>query len=245
MVVGNDPKSLMEKYDMGKQVEPYIKYKYLDAKKYRATAIKALEKVISEKDKISLSQDVINGLKERLKAIKGSSDFEYYRILTDGLYYDANGNALSEENPNGHWVTCRDGGHFSLPLVLKSGGTSYSANAGDVNWEEMHLKNQEVYDSAWELVMNGKEPENDLDKEILENMGNKVAYFSNFKNKEEYIVHSTAYWNFAYVDETGWKDADSECNGDENEWIRTFYDRFITKLKSDDKVTIFECTVNE
>lgn len=245
MVVGNEPKLLMDEYDINKTVEPYIKYKYLDAHKYRETAIKALEKIVSDGDKISLANNIKKALKERLKALKSMSDFDYYRSLTDGLYYDSNGNALSEENPNGHWVTCRNGGHFSLPLILKDGNTSYSAKSSDVDWEKMHLNNQEIYAAAWELVVEEREPINDNERQILQSMGDKKVYFSNFKSKEDYVMYSTAYWNFAYVDENGWKDADNTCNGDETEWIRSFYQRFIEHLKDDDMITIFECTINE
>ena len=35
------------------------------------------------------------------------SNFDYYSELTNGLFIDSNGDAWSEENPNGKWQTCK------------------------------------------------------------------------------------------------------------------------------------------
>lgn len=243
MVVGENPSTIMEKYDMKKEVEPYIKYKYLDAEKYKNSAIKILESLIENYDKIGIKIGSKELLEERLKALANLSTFEYYKELTQGLYYDENGNALSTENKYGRWVTCRVGRNFALPLKLKDGTESYSALNKDIDWSLMHKVNQETYAAAWEMVMEGREPNTDVEKTIYEAMKDKTVYFSKFKDKESYVNYSTAYWNYAYVDEShGWVDVD--LYGDENEWINTFYDGFIKNLKDDDLVTIFECSVN-
>jgi hypothetical protein len=242
MVVGNNPEEITKKYDLNLKVEPYVKYKYLDAGKYKSISIKALEKVLSEADKISLPNSTKEVLKNRLVDLKKLPDFDYYRQLTEGLFYDENGNALSEENPNGKWKTCRLGKHFSLPLVLKNGTESYSAMAGDVDWEKMNNVNQEVYKAAWEIVVEGRKPIGEQEETIAKTMGDKTTYFSRFKDKDHYVKYSTAYWNFAYVDNKEWFDM-SEIN--EMAWVEHFYDRFVTKLKPDDLVSIYECSVNE
>lgn len=243
MVVGDNPEEIIKKYDLSLKVEPYVKYKYLDAGKYKTISIKALEKILSEADKISLPGTTKVALKERLTELKKLSDFEYYRSLTNGLFYDAEGNALSEENPEGKWKTCRPGKHFSLPLVLKDGTETYSAKAGDVDWEKMHNSNQEVYKAAWELIVEGRKPVGEEEETIAKAMEGKTAYFSKFKDKDTYVAYSTSYWNYAYVDKNGWKDVD--MLGDETEWIKSFFDKFVKPLKPDDVVSIYECTVNE
>ena len=244
MVVGDNPREIMDKYDKSKTVEPYVKYVYLDAKKYKDRAIKAMEKIALDGDKILLPDNIKEGLKERLKTLKKLSDFDYYRELTDGLYYDNNGNALSDENPDGKWVTCRNGGHFSLPLILKDGTESYAARCKDVDWSSMHKVNQDIYKNPWELVMEGREPEDDEERKIYDVMKDRTVYFSNFKTKGEYVNYSTNYWNYAYVDENGWRDIDSENKGDEIKWINNFYETYVKGLKPDDLITIFECSVN-
>lgn len=243
MVVGEEPKSLMEKYDMGKEVEPYVKYKYLDAEKYKTSAIKILDKLLTDYDKVGMPITAKEALENRLKSLKTMSTFEYYKELTDGMYYDENGNALSSENKDGHWVTCRIGRNFALPLILKNGEESYSAYNKDINWEAMHQNHKEIYKAAWEMVMEDREPITDEEKTIYNSMKDKDMYFSKFKNKDAYVSYSTSYWNYAYVDKNGWVDVDGSKEGEEA-WIESFYEKFVKPLKDDDLVTIFECTIN-
>jgi hypothetical protein len=73
-------------------------------------------------------------------------------------------------------------------------------------------------------------------------MKDKSVYFSKFPNKEAYVTYSTAYWNFAYVDDKQWFDINDI---DETAWIENFYNRFVTQLKPDDLVSIYECTIND
>jgi hypothetical protein len=243
MVVGDNPEEITKKYDLNAKVEPYIKYKYADASKYKSVSIKALEKILSEADKITLPSTTKAALKERLTELKKLSDFDYYRQLTNGLFYDSRGNALSEENPEGKWKTCRPGKHFSLPLILKDGSEVHSAKAGDVDWEKMHNTNQEIYKAAWEIVVEGRKPIGEEEETIAKAMGDKEAYFSKFKDKDAYVAYSTSYWNYAYVDKNGWKDVD--MSGDETKWIKGFFDNFVKPLNPEDVVSIYECTVNE
>lgn len=243
MVVGENPQKLMEKYSVDYEVEPYVKYKYLNAKKYKETAIKALDKLLAESDKIGIPPRIKESLMERLEALKKLSSFEYYRQLTEGLYYNENGDALSSENPNAHWNTCHIGRNFSMPLKLKNGENSYSALSKDIDWDSMYNVNKTLYNAAWEMVMDGREPTNDTEKTVYESMKDKEAYFSKFNSKEEYVDYSTAYWNYAYVDENGWVDVDS-YEGDETKWIQSFFENFVSKLKPNDLVTIFECSTN-
>ena len=244
MVVGQDPTAITKKYDMNLKVEPYIKYFYLDAKKYKTMSIRTLEKILSEAEIISLPTGSKAALKERLKQLKNTSDFDYYRQLTEGMFYDNDGNALSDENPYGKFKTCRPGKHFALPLILKSGEEAYSARAEEVDWDKMHNVNQDVYKAAWEIVVEGREPKTKEEELIAKNMGDKTTYFSKFKDKDAYVTYSTAYWNYAYVDENYWVDVDT-AGGDETKWIKNFFNTYVKKLKPDDIVSIYECTVNE
>ena len=116
MVVGENHKELMEKYSINLEVTPYIKYEYLKADKYLDTSIKALNNILKNSDKIQLEPNIKENLDIRIKTLKKMTPFEYYRQLTNGMYYDENGNALSSVNPEGHWATARVGRNFSLPL---------------------------------------------------------------------------------------------------------------------------------
>lgn len=240
MVVGDNHKELMDKYSLDLEVDSYVRYEYLKADKYQSNSIKALDNLLSHGDEIGLEPQVKESLERRIKTLKGMTPFEYYRELTEGMYYDENGNALSTENPNGHWKTARIGKNFSLPLKLKDGSESYSARCGDIDWDAMN-EPTELYEAAWEMVVEGREPTNEQEERVYESMKDKSAYFSNFKNKEDYVTYSTSYWNYAFVNKDGWVDM---VNEDERKWINNFYDRFIATIDPNDLVTIYECSVN-
>jgi hypothetical protein len=240
MVVGDNHKELMDKYSLDLEVDSYVRYEYLKADKYQSNSIKALDNLLSHGDEIGLEPQVKESLERRIKTLKGMTPFEYYRELTEGMYYDENGNALSTENPNGHWKTARIGKNFSLPLKLKDGTESYSARACDIDWDAMN-EPTELYEAAWEMVVDGREPTNEQEERVYESMKDKSAYFSNFKNKEDYVTYSTSYWNYAFVNKDGWVDM---VNEDERKWINNFYDRFIATIDPNDLVTIYECSVN-
>ena len=240
MVVGDNHKELMDKYSLDLEVDSYVRYEYLKADKYQSNSIKALDNLLSHGDEIGLEPQVKESLERRIKTLKGMTPFEYYRELTEGMYYDENGNALSTENPNGHWKTARIGKNFSLPLKLKDGTESYSARDCDIDWDAMN-EPTELYEAAWEMVVDGREPTNEQEERVYESMKDKQAYFSNFKNKEDYVTYSTSYWNYAFVNKDGWVDM---VNEDERKWINNFYDRFIATIDPNDLVTIYECSVN-
>lgn len=243
MVVGNEPQKIMEKYGVNYEVEPYVKYKYLNAKKYQDAAIKALSKILDESDKIGLQPLVADSLKERLGVLSKLTPFEYYRQLTDGMYYNEDGDAITTENPNAHWTTCHIGRNFSMPLKLKNGEEAYSALAMNIDWDAMRNTDKTLYEAAWEMIVEGREPSNETEETVYNSMKGKEAYFNKFNSKEEYVEYNTAYWNYAFVDENGWVDIDSSKGG-EIEWISKFYDKFIPSIPPTELVTIFECSVN-
>lgn len=245
MVVGEKPYELVEKYSSNYKVEPYVKYKYLDAEKYKNVAIKTLTKLLENSDKIGIDGNIKEALKQRLEIITKLSPFDYYRELTNGLYYNENGDAISDENKDAKYNTCRIGRNFSLPLKLKDGSEAYSAKSQDIDWERMHRANPKPYEAAWEIVVEGREPNKDDEEEmnIYNSMKDKKTYFGHFPSKKAYVDYSTAYWNYAYADKNGWLDMDDE--GDNEKWINGFYDRFVSGIKFDDLVTIFECSVND
>lgn len=242
MIVGENPKEIVDKYGSDYKTEPYVKYKYLEAKKYQSAAIKAIKAILDKGDTIGIQPNIMEALQGRLETLNQLTPFEYYRELTDGMYYNEDGDALSEENPNVKYNTCRLGRNFCIPLTLKDGSEVYSALAKDVDWEAMNGRDKEVYETAWELVMEGREPITDQEKTIYESMKDKDTYLSNFKTKEAYVAYSTSFWYYAYADENGWVDVD-DCDSEEK-WIKEFYSRFIEKLKPNDVVSIYECSIN-
>lgn len=243
MVVGDNPDALMEKYQIGKKVDKYIKYKYLDADVMRENAIKVLSEIIEGGKSFGLNKFQTDMLGEKLKAIKNMTAFEYYQNLTRGCTIDDNGDAWSDMNKEGKWNTYQKGNHFSIPLINRDGNEVMSDINSRINWKLLHMANASLYELVWEMVMEGKEPSNEEEQKIYNNMKDRTVYFSNFKNKEEYVKHNSAYWNYAYLDENGWKDMD-DCEGKDIEWVSSFYEKFVVPIKPEQRVTIFEFTRN-
>lgn len=238
MVIGEEPDKLMKKYDKSLKVEPYIKYKYLDAKKMQSATIKSIEAILSDPKKFGLNQFNVDMLTERKKVISNMTSFEYYQNITDGMFYDENGNAICEDNPNGKWDNCSLGKNFAIPLLTKDGKEVYQARNKDIDWDKIITRDQTLYNVTWEMIVEGRDPETPEETTIYHAMSDKKDYFSNFKNKEDYVSYSCSYWNYAYVDKNGWKDVDDK--GKEQEWLRNFYKTFVKPLKPDDLVSIYE-----
>ena len=246
LVVGDAPEELLSKYDIKAEVKQYVKYKYLDSQKYQDRSIKALEKILDDADKIGIDNTIKERLRERLKVLSKMSSFEYYKELTDGMYYDSNGNALTTENPNGKWATCHIGRNFSLPFKLKDGSESYKAKVKDIDWDFMCSGKKPIYEATWELVMENRDPKDEQEERILSFMKDKQEYFKKFISKEDYASYNSMYWNYAYLDRKGWKDIDSDSipKGNEKWWINNFYDTFIKPLDEDTMLSIYECSIN-
>lgn len=240
LVVGNNPDELLQKYCIYNKVPEYIKYEYSKAQDYLNNNIKVYEEIIKKPKSFLLSDFQLDFIKEKVNNLKKMSSEEFYNLLTQGLKLDKNKNALTDENPDGKWQTATLGKNFSLPFILKNGDATNTAINKDIDWSSMHMINTELYQLAWDLFHKIKEPKNEEEKHILENMSNRKNYFSTFKNSDEYIRYNCSYWNYAYLDNTGWYDLDSAASI--NDWINNYYERFILNLKLDDKLSIYECS---
>lgn len=245
MVIGDNPDELMEKYSLGKKVEPYIKYKYLDAKKIKEQSLSMYGELIKNAQKYNIDHDALSAIEEKYNSIKAMSPFEYYVLITSGMYYDENGNAMSDENPNGKWSKYHVGQGYSYPLVLKNGTEAYSAKKSDIKWDDMHLNKTYVnlFNKIWSLCVDDEAPETDDDKKIKSSWGTRKKYLENFKSKDDFVSHNCSYWNYAYLDEKGWVDLDDSV--DDKEWVSTFYDKFVVPLPDDAVITIYEYMIDD
>lgn len=242
LVVGDKPEELLAKYDENLKVDKYIKYSYSSMHSLRTKAIKLAEEVLKNKENFKLSKYNVDYFEDKLNTMKSMSDFEYYSDLTQGLYIDGDGNAWDNTNKDGKFQTCQRGKNFSIPFIMKDGKEVNSCKKGEVDWDKMHMSKQTttVYDKTWDLCHGIIEPSTSDEHKIYDNMSNLDGYFDNFKNKTEFVIHNCAYWNYAFLDENGWKDIDDSKSA--IEWVATYFDLFIKPLDKDTKITIFECT---
>lgn len=241
MVVSDTPDEIIKKYDANLKVEPYIKYYYKDIAKYRKKAIKLAQDVVDNSEKFGLTPFMKEYFEEKVKTLKATTDFDYYTSICNGCSFDKDGNALTTENPEAKWGTCRIGRNLCLPLKLKNGTEVLQAKACDVDWGKMHMEPSSIatYTAAWQLFHKEREPESSIDKQIYENIKHQKRYFEGFESQEDYVDYCCSYWCYAYADENGWQDADDHKN---YEWITGFYDKFVKKLNPDSLITIYECS---
>lgn len=235
IVAGDNPEELMKPYDSNLKVEEYIVYKFSEAKKLKETTLNLYKEIINSE----LSSGSKEYYEDEYNEIKDMSDEDAYLYLTYKYNYDKDMNAISTNNPNGKYKFYQKGKLFSVPFITKDGKETFQAYKGEIDWEKMHLNGQEIYKIAWEMVMENRKPKTDYEKQIYENMKERTTYFQQFGNKENYVIHSTAFWAFAFVDKNGWKELESNMN--QFEWVSNFYEKFIKPLSKNTLLTIYEC----
>ncbi len=252
IVAGDNAEELMLKYDGRTKVAPYVVYEFSKAGEYRQKFIAFLENLISEmKEKEPDNEERIALLESELEEIKNMSDEDYFVDLGSYPGFETDeetGNIMTTENPLAKYDAYNIGGRFSLPFILKEKKENpednevYTAKKGEIDWEAIHLANQYPYEVAWDTTHGIREPENEDEDRIYQNMKNLTVYFSNFENREHYIASNTAFWGYAFVDENGWHEI--EPSEKQFDWVINFYDRFIKPLPEDTRLTIYECVRN-
>ena len=238
IVAGDNPELLMSPYDKNIKTEPKVVYKYKDAAFLRNYYISLYEGIIENKG--VPDGPFKSDAEDKLAIIKSQSPEEFFYDLTEDYEHDKNnGDALSTENPNGKWSSCRIGKFFCIPFILNDGTEVFQAKKSDINWNLMHLHGGEIYERAWDMVMNGSEPTNEYEAKIYKNMKARTVYFEKFGTKENYVLTNTAFWGYAFVSKNGWIELEDDAN--QFDWVRNFYDLFIAPLPDDTLLTIYEC----
>ena len=245
IVIGENHKELIKKYGSF-EVEPYITAEYNKADEYKKQRLIALNIAKQYKEKEEIGKDEVFSLDydKEIERIKKLDPTDFYLEIGDehdDWYMDEEtGNYLSKLNPNKKYDAANVGKSLSMPLILKDGSESFSEKKCNIDWGKTHLNEKEVYEDTWDMIMCGKTPETELQKQIYENMQGRYEYFKYFGTKENYVASSTAFWGYAYVDENGWKDFD-DSELDQTKWIIKFYDNFIKPLPEDVIITVYAC----
>lgn len=243
MVIGDNYKELIEPFNLNNPVERYIKYKYKDAKLLKDNEIKLLKQLIEKYKYLKidiLSQDFLNMTLHDLE--KESLD-DYYSRLTSNLFLDENNDAWSTENPNGKYRQIQHSGNYSIHLPLNNNTISYTSTNDNIKWNQIHGTNKELYEIAWDIIINNKKPSNDIEKQIKANMLPYKQNMLSFNSKDEYIAYNTNYWCNSVIYNNQWFDMDDHPN--HKEWVINFYDNFIKNLKPNDNITILEYSIIE
>lgn len=239
LVVGNNPNDLISEYDLNIDVEPYILYEYDNMAKLRQNKIIFYEEL---KRNINTSKGLIETINLTIKALREMSDLEHFKEAGKDYGFDGDGNIISTENINGKWYTCEKGGkYFSEVLKNKKGEWVTSELMGNIDWSEIHRNKDrvEMFSRTWDLCVDEIPIETDKDKKIYENMKDYVNYFKGFNDKSEYVNYSTSFFTNAVLSNNKWLDMEYS---DSMDWVINFHDRYISNIKKDEIVTIFQCT---
>ena len=231
------PDDIIKKYDINLEVEPYLKYKFNDAEKLRKTKIAVLEDYINNHTD---NDDAYEELKDEYDLIKSQTPFEFYRDLVAGLKIDEHGDAYSTENPNGNYSWCKKA-KFLRPFINLKGEEVYQAKKQEIDWNKMDKdpEKMKLYDVTWDLSHGDREPANEIESEIKENMSKMGNYLSNFQTKDDYINYNCSFWCPAFCDGKTWRDFEN-YDGTKEEWITNFFESFIEPLSDNDTLTLYE-----
>lgn len=237
LVIGKNPDKIMEKYCMDFEVEPYILYRFDEHEKLYNEKLLLYKTVLESKDN-SFDVETIKQASLVYKKLKEVTPFEYYQELIKYYNIDENGNALTTENPYGKWEIKQ-----LYPCLMIGNDEVSQANIKEINWEELHLKENKLglYKRTWELCFEKQEPEDDLDKILIQNMGGaSLSYFERFNDKEEYAKYNTSFGFYAIATDKKWEEL--QPGESEFDWYINFYDKFIKKLKPTTLLTSYTCS---
>ena len=237
IVAGDNPASLVQPYNKNiLSKEPVVVYKFKDAEFLKAKHIQFYNGLIYSG---KFTDDEVENLKQTRDEIMHISAEDFFYDLACDYEIDEEGNAVTNKNLNGKYSFYQNGKLFSVPFITLDGKETFQARKKDIDWSKMHLNGKKVYENAWDMVMGKKKPKTDEDRLIYENMKNRIEYFRLFGTKENYVLQSTAFWAYAFVDKNGWTELDETVS--QFGWVKDFYDRFIKPLDDDTLLTIIEC----
>lgn len=246
LVIGSNHGEIAAKYSLDTEVPKYMRYRFDDAGELRNKELKIIESSIKGAQKNN--HPMLDSYKDMYEGILEMDDFEFYQQLTHGCWYDENGNAWSTENPDAHYQYHKcyddrirknqeDEAPFSNPFILNDGTKAYSALKRDIDWGMVHMTNTDVYKSAWSVCVDGKEAETYEERLIKSNFSNRKDYFNNFRDVDEYVAHSCAYWTYGVATDNEYLCGERMSAID---WTVNFYDRFIKDLSDDELLTMYE-----
>ncbi len=247
LVIGDEPDKIIEKYSEEYKVEPHLFLKRSEAEKHRENHIRALSEMAND-DRISDNKKDL--IKEYIEYLREMTELDYFLEITNECTYDANTyDAYTTKNPNSFYKNVRspqkvfeksgEESGFCNPFKLYDDFISYSAQKNEIDWNLNHLHNQEIYKSAWELVVDNREPINEQEKIIKDKMKNRIKYFENFKTKEEYVLYSTAFWTYGIASADKYEEIGMN-NETDIKWVCDFYDKYIKNLDENTRLTLYE-----
>ena len=177
----------------------------------------------------------------------------------DGIkYYEKDdiqpdGSVFSNYNAQSKWDWYSVGGRFTNSIPLKDGSYTDDANINDI---EINGHDEKMYKQAirfWQLYVDGEEPMNDEDREIIRfSFYNKDYYTSLYDSAEEYASWVSGFTFYAALlpngewlepRKMGWWGISSASADDEKAWRKKIKDILRDAKDGNWNVTIVDCHI--
>lgn len=253
-------KSLLEPYNEGKEVEPYIsqtKQELID--EYR----KAKANHMDMPSYLEYSNDPVAFAKNNPDS-QGS--MEYYRTLPEKVAYtddqiwgelkesysgrglDEDGNLWSTYNPNSKWDWWVQGGRYKNGLTNKSGE---KVDFGQVKNLRLGYDEESANRAKrfWEIVVEGDEPKTEEEMEISSFWSDKY-YRDNYGTKEEYVRNCALGLPYAFLVDGEWHEPGemlywgmSTTKAETRIKYRERYEAMLKTLRPDDIIVVIDCHI--
>lgn len=215
---------MLAPYSENMEVEPYVdetKEAIINSAKERK------ERVLQRKEK---GEELD---KYDIEYLNANTDEELYKLqIYEDESYDKNGNHLTTYNPNSKWDWYEIGGRWNKILLVKEEvkdieeGTPSWENLDSINkkapegfkWVtgakikdiefEKAIEFNNTYNKSirfWELYVEGQEPQNEEEKEMIKwEIYKKEYYIERYETKENYAKINSIFTTWALLDEKGW-----------------------------------------
>lgn len=215
---------MLAPYSENMEVEPYVdetKEAIINSAKERK------ERVLQRKEK---GEELD---KYDIEYLNANTDEELYKLqIYEDESYDKNGNHLTTYNPNSKWDWYEIGSRWNKILLVKEEvkdieeGTPSWGNLDSINkkapegfkWVtgakikdiefEKAIEFNNTYNKSirfWELYVEGQEPQNEEEKEMIKwEIYKKEYYIERYETKENYAKINSIFTTWALLDEKGW-----------------------------------------
>ena len=215
---------MLAPYSENMEVEPYVdetKEAIINSAKEKK------ERVLQRKEK---GEELD---KYDIEYLNANTDEELYKLqIYEDESYDKNGNHLTTYNPNSKWDWYEIGGRWNKILLVKEEvkdieeGTPSWGNLDSINkkapegfkWVtgakikdiefEKAIEFNNTYNKSirfWELYVEGQEPQNEEEKEMIKwEIYKKEYYIERYETKENYAKINSIFTTWALLDEKGW-----------------------------------------
>lgn len=163
------------------------------------------------------------------------------------------------ENPNRKWDWYKEGGRWSgLLRVKEEAQDKYDGctHVDQIYKGDLDLTpDKSIYDKSarfWELYIDGEEPKNEDEKDMVKYSFYKKEYYTNrFKTKENYAKIQASLGTFAVLKdgewfekgEMGWFGCSSETHEESQAWDESFVEKWIQDLPDDTLLTVVDCHI--